>query len=91
MHAHLALGDVPAAKDLLDEAGQLLRWSGDLGSLHQDASELSATVGQIQATAASLPRLTPAELRLLPLLATQLSFRGSPRSCSSLLIPSKPR
>ena len=75
VHAHLALGDVPAAKDLLDEAGQLLRWSGDLGSLHQDASELSATVGQIQATAASLPRLTPAELRLLPLLATQRSFR----------------
>ena len=75
VHALLALGDVPAAKDLLDEAEQLLGWSGDLGSLHQDASELSATVGQIQATAASLPRLTPAELRLLPLLATQRSFR----------------
>jgi LuxR family maltose regulon positive regulatory protein len=75
VHAHLALGGVPSAKDLLDEAEQLLRCSGDLGTLHQDASELSATVGQIQATAASLPGLTPAELRLLPLLATQRSFR----------------
>jgi LuxR family maltose regulon positive regulatory protein len=72
--AHLTLSDAATAKDLLGEASQLLRAGGDLGSLHDDAGELAATVEQIQATAAGLPALTPAELRLLPLLATQLSF-----------------
>ena len=73
--AHLALGDAPVAKDLLAEADQLLRGGCDFGSLHEDAGELSATVEQVRAASASIPKLTPAELRLLPLLATQLSFR----------------
>jgi LuxR family maltose regulon positive regulatory protein len=72
--AHLALGDVAAAKDLLNQARQLLGGC-HLGSPHDDAGELAATIEQIQATAPGHPTLTPAELRLLPLLATQLSFR----------------
>jgi LuxR family transcriptional regulator, maltose regulon positive regulatory protein len=72
--AHLALGDAPSAKDLLSEAGQLLGGC-DFGSLHDDTGELSVTAEQIQAASAASPKLTPAELRLLPLLATQLSFR----------------
>jgi tetratricopeptide (TPR) repeat protein len=50
--AHLTLSDAATAKDLLGEASQLLRAGGDLGSLHDDAGELAATVEQIQATAA---------------------------------------
>jgi LuxR family maltose regulon positive regulatory protein len=73
--AHLMLGDVPAAKDLLSESVQLLHQGCDFGSLHDDAGELSATVEQVLATSPGGPKLTPAELRLLPLLATQLSFR----------------
>lgn len=75
MRAHLTLGDTSAAKDLLIEAGQLLRGGCDFGSLQEDAGELSAAVEQIRGAAASIPKLTPAGLRLLPLLAAQLSFR----------------
>ena len=75
VRAHLTLGESPPAKDLLDEAGHLLGADCDFGSLHDDASELSATIEQIRATSPGGPKLTPAELRLLPLLATQLSFR----------------
>jgi tetratricopeptide (TPR) repeat protein len=47
VRAYLALGDVAEAEDLLSEADQLLRGGCDFGSLHDDASELSATLEQI--------------------------------------------
>ena len=46
VRAHLTLGDTSAAKDLLIEAGQLLRGGCDFGSLQEDAGELSAAVPQ---------------------------------------------
>lgn len=72
--ALVSLGDAAAAEDLLGEARQLLRHGRDFGSLHSETQELSAAAGQIRAASQPRSRLTPAELRLLPLLATQHSF-----------------
>ena len=54
---------------------ELLLPGSDFGSLREEAGEMSATVQQIRASAADAVMLTAAELRLLPFLATQLSFR----------------
>jgi LuxR family maltose regulon positive regulatory protein len=72
--ACISLGDANAAEELLGEAHQLLRNGRDFGSLRSEAQELGAAVSQIRAASQRLSKLTPAELRLLPLLATQHSF-----------------
>jgi LuxR family transcriptional regulator, maltose regulon positive regulatory protein len=74
--AHLALADVEGARTLLREAEDVFQHRPDLGTLRQQAQELR---GQL-ANVASLndgwaSTLTAAELRLLPLLTTHLSFR----------------
>lgn len=74
--AHLALADVEGARTLLREAEDVFQQRPDLGTLREQAQELR---GQL-ANAASLSdgwasTLTAAELRLLPLLTTHLSFR----------------
>ena len=73
--AHLALGEVPAARTVFSEAEEVLELRPDLGSLVEDARELrerlAATSGSAGAWAMSL---TGAELRLLPYLATHLTF-----------------
>ena len=73
--AHMTLGDTDAAQDRLAEVDELLRPGEDFGSLREEAAEMSAAVHQIRANAAEAVKLTAAELRLLPLLATQLSSR----------------
>jgi LuxR family maltose regulon positive regulatory protein len=75
VRASVTLGDTGAARDRLAEVDELLRPGGDFGSLREETGELSATVQQIRASAAEAVKLTAAELRLLPLLATQLSSR----------------
>ncbi|HET9507770.1 MAG TPA: LuxR C-terminal-related transcriptional regulator [Gaiellaceae bacterium] len=74
--AHLALRDAEAAASLLSEALDILRRRPGLGVLAQQASELRTEVDALCAAGErNGSGLTRAELRLLPLLATHLSFR----------------
>ena len=90
--AHLALGEVAAARTVFAETEEVLELRPDLGSLVEDARELrerlAATSGSAGAWAMSL---TGAELRLLPYLATHLTFPEIARGCSSRATPSRPR
>jgi LuxR family maltose regulon positive regulatory protein len=72
---HLALGEAAAARTVLSETEQVLALRPDLGSLVGEFQELrdrvAASVGPAGAWAMSL---TGAEIRLLPYLATHLTF-----------------
>jgi LuxR family maltose regulon positive regulatory protein len=73
---YLTLHDLDAARDLLDEADALLETRPELGVLAERARGLRHEVELgAGATTGHQFGLTPAELRLLPLLATHLSFR----------------
>ena len=82
--AHLALAEAGAARTVLTETERVLELRPDMGSLVEDARELhervAATSGPAGAWAMSL---TGAELRLLPYLATHLTF---PEIASRLFI-----
>jgi LuxR family maltose regulon positive regulatory protein len=73
--AHLALADAAAARTILTETKQVLELRPHMGTLVEDAHELddcvAASTGSAGAWAMSL---TAAELRLLPYLATHLTF-----------------
>jgi len=73
--AHLALGDAVAARTVLTETEEVLERRPNMGSLAEDARDLhdhvAAAAGSAGAWAMSL---TGAELRLLPYLATHLTF-----------------
>ncbi len=74
--AHLALGDVDGARTLFREASDVMRQRPELGTLATQASEFKgrlANVASFEDGWAST--LTAAELRLLPLLTTHLTFR----------------
>jgi len=75
--AHLALAEPGPARTVLGEAEQIFDIRPELGILVEDAQELrehiAATSGPDGAWAMSL---TGAELRLLPYLATHLTFPG---------------
>jgi LuxR family maltose regulon positive regulatory protein len=73
--AHLALTDVAGARTVLREVDELLRLRPGLAVLGQQAEELHARADTMRADALGVSSLTAAELRLLPLLATHLSFR----------------
>jgi LuxR family maltose regulon positive regulatory protein len=75
IRACVALGDVGAATERIAEVRELLRSGHGFGSLRGEAEELSTTVDEIRSSAPAALGLTEAELRLLPHLATQLSFR----------------
>lgn len=74
--SYLTLHDLDAARGLLDEADALLEACPELGVLAERARTLRHDA-ELAAGAATEHQfgLTPAELRLLPLLATHLSFR----------------
>ena len=72
---HLALGDLTGARTLMREIDDLLRRRPGLGTLVGEAEALRARLAQERGS--SVPgasALTAAELRLLPLLSTHLSF-----------------
>jgi LuxR family maltose regulon positive regulatory protein len=73
---HLALADPAGARTLMRQVDELLARRPDLGNLADEVVEprtlLTAERRVIQGRASSL---TVAELRVLPLLATHLSFR----------------
>jgi LuxR family maltose regulon positive regulatory protein len=74
-HAYLALADPGGAAAVLAQVHDILQQRPDLGVLAGQASELQSRLTTIKAGAAGASSLTAAELRLLPLLSTHLSFR----------------
>ncbi len=74
--AHLALNDLGAAAELSSEIDRLVLARPHLGALRAAALELRETVEGLRRRPASrAAALTAAELRLLPLLTTHLTFR----------------
>jgi LuxR family transcriptional regulator, maltose regulon positive regulatory protein len=75
IRAYLALADLAAARRVLREVDDLLRWRPDLGTLPKQASQLRSHLDQVRGEVIGVAPLTTAELRLVPLLATHLTFR----------------
>jgi LuxR family maltose regulon positive regulatory protein len=73
--AYLALDDVAGARVVLREARDVLQQRPDLGILVGQAEELQSRLDPILGGRVGASSLTTAELRLLPLLSTHLSFR----------------
>jgi LuxR family maltose regulon positive regulatory protein len=74
--AYVTLRDHDGAQGLLAEAQEILRVRPDLGVLGEQVAHLEAEIEAMPQTAAGGGSgLTRAELRLLPLLSTHLSFR----------------
>jgi LuxR family maltose regulon positive regulatory protein len=73
--AYLGLSDAAGARILLREARDILRQRPYLGLLPTQADQLQFQLDTLRETPAGAPRLTTAELRLLPLLSTHLTFR----------------
>jgi len=72
---HLALADLAGARTLMHEVDDLLRCRPGLGTLVEEATAVQAQLSKDRGS--SVPgasALTAAELRLLPLLSTHLSF-----------------
>jgi LuxR family transcriptional regulator, maltose regulon positive regulatory protein len=75
IRVHFALADLAGARTLMREIDELLRRRPGLGSLVGDAQVLRARLTTERGpSAAGASALTGAELRLLPLLCTHLSF-----------------
>jgi LuxR family maltose regulon positive regulatory protein len=75
IRVHLALGDLAGARTLGQEVDELLRHRPGLGSLVGEARALLDRLASERGS--SVPgasSLTTAELRLLPVLSTHLSF-----------------
>jgi LuxR family transcriptional regulator, maltose regulon positive regulatory protein len=73
--AHLALGEAAAARTVLTETDRVLERRPDVGSLAEEVRELRERVAATSGPAGSWAMsLTGAELRLLPYLATHLTF-----------------
>jgi LuxR family maltose regulon positive regulatory protein len=73
--SYLALTDAAGARVVLREVRQILRLRPDLGALPREAEELQATLDLLDAGPAGASSLTAAELRVVPLLSTHLSFK----------------
>jgi LuxR family transcriptional regulator, maltose regulon positive regulatory protein len=73
--AYLALTDVAAARRVMGEVEDLLRWRPDLGTLPKQASQLRSQLDQVRGEVIGAAPLSTAELRVVPLLASHLSFR----------------
>jgi LuxR family transcriptional regulator, maltose regulon positive regulatory protein len=71
----IGLGDVRAAQASLDEANELVAARPALGVLIDQLREIEAELHALAASGLAITPLTPAEVRLLPLLTTHLSFR----------------
>jgi LuxR family maltose regulon positive regulatory protein len=73
--AYIALADPGGSAAVLGQAQEILQQRPDLGVLPKLAEDLRAKIAKIKAVAVGASSLTAAELRLLPLLSTHLSFR----------------
>ena len=76
MDAYVTLRDRAAARDMLEDARGVLAVRPDLGVLVDGVERLGLEISAMpESPAGSNSGLTRAELRLLPLLSTHLSFR----------------
>ena len=93
IRVHLALADLAGARTLMREVDELLRRRPGLGNLAGQAQALRARLSEERGSSApGASALTAAELRLLPLLSTHLSFPRDRRGdCSSPATPSSRR
>ena len=73
--AYLALTDPDGTRAVLRQVNDILQQRPDLGALPDDADALRADVEMIGRQGVGGSSLTTAELRVLPLLATHLTFR----------------
>jgi LuxR family maltose regulon positive regulatory protein len=74
-HAYVELVDPAGATAALDQAGAIMLRRPQLGNLVDGYGELRRRLGRLtQSPAAGVSSLTAAELRVLPLLPTHLSF-----------------
>jgi LuxR family transcriptional regulator, maltose regulon positive regulatory protein len=73
---HLALSDIAAARILLQEVTEVLARRPGLGVFARQAADLRAELSRVRSPSAlGASALTTAELRVLPMLSTHLSFR----------------
>lgn len=70
----VALGDVDMARSLLGESRVLLEILPDAPTLHRGVAAIERAVAPLPTGRAELPLLTAAELRVLPMLSSHLSF-----------------
>jgi LuxR family transcriptional regulator, maltose regulon positive regulatory protein len=73
--AYLTLDDAAGARTVLRQARGILQLRPDLGVLPDQAEELQAKLETLRGGIPGVSTLTTAELRLLPLLPTHLSFQ----------------
>ena len=73
--SYIALADPGGAAAVLRQVHDIFQQRPDLGALPGQAEELESRLAKINAVAVGASSLTAAELRLLPLLPTHLSFR----------------
>ena len=74
-HAYLELADPAGHATVLRQVRDILRLRPELGTVARQADELEQMLDTIRVGAVGASSLTAAELRLLPLLATHLSYR----------------
>jgi LuxR family maltose regulon positive regulatory protein len=72
--SYITLGDPEGAAAMLAQIRGILQQRPDLGVLEALAGQLQATLATTNAPAVGASSLTAAELRLLPLLSTHLSY-----------------
>jgi LuxR family maltose regulon positive regulatory protein len=72
---YLALADQAGARTMLREVDSLLRRCPGLGTLPEQADELRSALKTAGHNAPGVSTLTAAELRVLPLLTTHLTFK----------------
>jgi LuxR family maltose regulon positive regulatory protein len=73
--AYLAASDVAGARSVLREAEEIVHRRPALGALVTELAEIRRQLGDAASTLAGSSSLTAAELRLLPILPTYLSFQ----------------
>jgi LuxR family transcriptional regulator, maltose regulon positive regulatory protein len=75
IHVHLALADITGARTLMREVDEILCLRPDLGTLGGQAQQLRTQLAKERGPGTpGASALTAAELRVLPLLATHLSY-----------------
>jgi LuxR family transcriptional regulator, maltose regulon positive regulatory protein len=73
-HGYIALGDPDGAHAVLRQADDIFRQCPSLGILPAQADELRIRLATMRRTGLGASSLTTAELRLLPLMATHLTY-----------------
>ncbi len=74
VHAYLECADPAGARAVLRQVRDILQLRPDVGTVGSHADELQQMVDAVPTGSVGVSSLTAAELRLLPLLATHLSY-----------------